>query len=365
MTPILLVDFLIGRNNGGHVAEYLGLLRTALADLEPDVLAPYTEPVPPSGRIARYRRFAREIVSAFRGGAVVVFHTPEGRDILVLWLLTSIPGLRRGRAVMMMRRGAEIMVGRDDWRARLLERGVRSLVRRRVLHVVSDSRAASRTWEAITGGPVPVIQLPVRAALIEGRRARAADGPLQVALLGLFRREKGIEHYESVLRLARDVEPDARLLCQVGDEPVTSPEREITDRLRDAYRGDANATIHAGHLASDEYDRALLASDVVVLPYDPSLYTSGTSGLMFDALAAGAIVLSTRIAWGVDEFGDSSSVVWLDGLDDGAIRSGLTEAFARARHRRVDGMPSDLPTPEAFGTGWTAVVQEVAADNGR
>lgn len=114
--------------------------------------------------------------------------------------------------------------------------------------------------------------------------------------------------------------------------------------------------MHAGHLSAEEYDRALLTADVVVLPYEPSLYTSGTSGLLFDALTAGAIVLSTRIAWGVDEFGDSSSVVWLTGRDDDAIEAGLREALRRARRRRTEEVPSDLPASGAFGQGWSAAI---------
>lgn len=359
MSGVLLVDFLIGRSAGGHTAEYLGLLRGALAGRPFDVLAPYIEAAPPSGRADRYRRFTRAMWSAFRRGDVVVFHTPEARDILVLWALTALPVARRGCAVIMMRRGAEIMFGRDDWRARLIERCVRGLVARGVAHLVSDSHAASRTWSAITGRDVPVIPLPVRPGL-EAARANHREGPLTVSLLGLFREEKGIDRYEAVLRLAREINPEARLFCQVAETPLMLTERAVTEALSGRYAADPRATIHAGHLSADAYDRALLASDVVVLPYDPALYTSGTSGLLFDALTAGAVVLCTRIAWGVEEFSEAPSIVWLDGRDDAALRAGLVEAFARARRRRVDGIPTDLPSTEAFATGWIQAIRRAA-----
>lgn len=359
MSRVLLVDFLIGRSVGGHTAEYLGLLQDALADRPFEVLAPYLEETPPTGRVDRYRRFARAMWSAFRRGDVVVFHTPEARDILVLWALTTLPVARRGRAVIMMRRGADIMFGRDDWRARLIERGMRGLVARGVAHLVSDSHAAARTWSAITGRDVPVIPLPVRRGL-EAARASRREGPLTVSLLGLFREEKGVDQYETVLRIAREIDPEVRLFCQVADTPLTATERAVTEALTEGYAADPRATIHAGHLSAGDYDRALLASDVVVLPYDPALYTSGTSGLLFDALTAGALVLSTRIAWGVEEFGDAPSIVWMDGRDDDDLRRGLTEAFARARRRRVEGTPSDLPSAEAFATGWRQAIRRAA-----
>lgn len=361
MKRVVLVDFLTGRFVGGHTAEYLGLLRSALAPLDPVVFAPYLEATPPAGRLDRYWRFTRAMWGAFRRGDVVVFHTPEGRDILVLWLLTLIPGLRRGRAIMMMRRGAGVMTGREDWRARLIERLVRALVHRGVARLVSDSQVASRTWEATTGRPVPVIPLPVRASLAEGRLKRQQEGPFQVSLLGLFRGEKGIDRYEAVLRAARAVEPGVKLLCQVAEYPATPLERRVTDAIRAAYATDSSAEICAGHLSAEEYDRALLASDVVVLPYEPSLYTSGTSGILFDALTAGAVVLSTRIAWGVGEFGDSSSVVWLAGRDDDALQAGVRDALRLARRRRADGIPADLPDPGAFAAGWTGVIGEAMA----
>ncbi|PKN82788.1 MAG: hypothetical protein CVU47_01780 [Chloroflexi bacterium HGW-Chloroflexi-9] len=357
MSGVLLVDFLIGRSVGGHTAEYLGLLQDALAGRPFEVLAPYLEETPPAGRVDRYHRFIRAMWSAFRRGDVVVFHTPEARDILVLWTLTTLPVARRGCAVIMMRRGAEIMFGRDDWRARLIERCVRGLVARRVVHLVSDSHAAARTWSAITGRDVPVIPLPVRPGL-EAARANHREGPLTVSLLGLFREEKGIDHYETVLRIAREIDPEVRLFCQVADTPLTTTERAVTEALAGHYAADPRATIHAGHLSAGDYDRALLASDVVVLPYDPALYTSGTSGLLFDALTAGAVVLSTRIAWGVEEFRDSASIVWLDGRGDDDLRRGLTEAFSRARRRRRDGIPSDLPSAEAFATGWSRAISQ-------
>lgn len=359
MKRVLLVDFLVGRQ-AGHVAEYLGFLRSALTSVHPDELTPYLRGIPPRGRLDRYRLFVREMWQSFRRGDVVVFHTPEARDILVLSALTLLPGARRGRAVMMMRRGAEIFVGRHDWRARLLARLVRALVSRGVLRLVSDSHSAARTWEAITGRPVPTIPLPVRAPLVAGRARRRCEGPIQVTLLGLFRQEKGIDRYEAVLRVTRELDPDARLYCQVADHPTTALEREVTEAVRQMYGSDPAAEVHAGHLAAEEYDRALLASDVVVLPYEPALYTSGTSGLLFDALSAGAVVASTRIRWGVEEFGDSPSIVWLEGRDDAALRAGLREALERARRRRAEGVPSDLPSAEAFARGWMGAIRDAA-----
>ncbi len=362
MRRVLLVDYLIGRR-AGHVAEYLLLMREALAPLRPDELTPYLETHPPTGRVARYRGFAAEMWRAFRRGDVVVFHTPEARDILVLSLIGAIPGTKNGHAVMMMRRGAEIFVGAYDWRARLLERLVQHLVRRRLVSLVSDSRSAAATWERLTGKPVPVIGLPVRASLVAGRDARRGSGPLGVALVGLFREEKGIDRYEAVLRIARELESDVRIFCQVAERPNTPQEREVTEAILNAYGDDADADVRAGHLSSEDYDDALLAADVVVLPYEPALYTSGTSGLLFDALSAGATILATRFRWGVDEFGDSAAVVWLHSRDDEALRAGLGEAFERARQRRVDGIPSDV-RPEAFAEGWIEAIRDALRKSG-
>lgn len=358
---LLLVDFGVGRYEGGHRAEYTDLLRNALAPLHPVMLTPYLEANPPTGRLDRYVRFTKAMWGSFHRGDVVVFHTPEGRDFLVLVLLTMIPGLRRGRAVFMMRRGADVVTGSNDWRARLIERLVRALVRRGVARLVSDSRAASRTWEAISGRPVPVIPLPARPGLEGGRSSRRLDGPPQVSLLGLFRQEKGIDRYAAVLRAARSVEPNVRLFCQLAEQPGTALERDVINAIVSAYGDDPSAVLHAGHLSSEEYEQVLLSSDVVVLPYEPSHYTSGSSGVLFDALTAGAVVLSTRIVWAVGEFGDSTSVVWLAGRDDDALQAGIRDALRLARRRRGDGIPADLPDPEAFAAGWTGVIHEEMA----
>ncbi|RJQ11513.1 MAG: hypothetical protein C4558_03275 [Dehalococcoidia bacterium] len=287
----------------------------------------------------------------------MVFHTPEVRDILVLWVLTALPVARRGRAVMMMRRGADIMFGRYDWRARLIERCVCGLVRRGVTHLVSDSYAASRTWSAISGMPVPVIPLPVRPGLAQARKVRR-EGPPTVSLIGLFREEKGIDHYEAVLRIARETDPSTRLFCQVAETPLTLAERRVTEAITRAYGGDPGTTIHVGHLSSEEYDRVLLSSDVVVLPYDPALYTSGTSGLLFDALTAGAVVLSTKIMWGMEEFGTSASIVWIPGRSDDDLRAGLREALDRVGARRNGRIGIDPKVGGNFTSGWCDAIDQ-------
>lgn len=354
----MLVDFLVGRFESGHVAEYLDLMTESLSSVDVVQVAPYRGPNPPAGRVGRYVRFARVAWSALRRGDLLVLHTPEARDVLVLWVLTRWPGARRGSAIMMMRRGPDILIGRLDWRARLIERLVRSMTSLGVLRLVSDSAAAARTWENLTGTVVPVLPLPLRRAFRDvASSRRRATRPLRVTLFGLFREEKGIDRYETVIQAALDADPDIEVWCQIGDAPLDDVERQVNDTILRRFAENPRVRLHAGHLRRDEYDRWLLETDIVVLPYRPELYTSGTSGALFDAISAGAVVVTTRFTWGVEEFGDHPAMVWLNGREPGNFSGGLAEAVSLARARRDGTIPVDPGLSDRFAEGWRTVIE--------
>ena len=97
---------------------------------------------------------------------------------------------------------------------------------------------------------------------------------------------------------------------------------------------------------------------MVVLPYELSTYSSGTSGVMHDTLALGRVVLATRIEWAREAFAGRDDVIWLQGTDPSAIRVGLEAAFRRAMARRTGSAMQ--PPDDTFARDWLDAIRAAA-----
>lgn len=357
---IVLCDFVTGRLEGGHQEDYLVALEEALSGRGCEVIAPFrrsqSKPRPPTGRLGRYFLTYRLIAERMRASqpSLLVFHSPDLRDILSYAAAAALMGPKPSLGVFVMRRDAVGMAG-PGVSARILEWTVRTLARAGRIFMVFDSVAARRHW-APGNDAAPVVTIPLRRSNTMPSRDVAGRSPC-IGLLGAFRLEKGARHYDRIIGLSRQAFPELTIRCQLPSDCSNSAEGALAEALRSRWAGDENVVFHTGHLSNDAFANLIHAVDVLVLPYDAESYGVGTSGVMFESHAAGNVVVSTRIQWGLEHFGDDPAMVWLDDLTDQGLMAGIEEGVRRARSRPP---LANTPGSDPFGQSWLEALDAAA-----
>ncbi len=355
---IVVVDWISARRSGGHDRDYLAALTSALAAFRPRLSAPFLAPEgarPPTARLALYRAFLAEAWRLSAGAPPTVLVLANAGLMEIIGLALAV-GARRGRkrcvAVMMLRREPDNYARGRSWVNGLLVRLLRRLVRQGRLLPVFDSVVVRDDWATALGRGGPLIEIPERRA--GPGRARSMSEPLVFGLFGLLRAEKGMVHYDRVIRLARDRVRNARIRVQLscGDDPDAGAHALA---LRRAWSAAGRVEFLDGHLPAGSFDALLESLDVLVLPYDVASYGGGTSGLMHEAIQLGKVVLATRFAWAVENYHALSTVVWLESLREAELACGLDEAARRALAAR-SGKIEAPRRPSSFANDWVAAV---------
>ena len=125
-------------------------------------------------------------------------------------------------------------------------------------------------------------------AKVDGSR----DQQLVIAFLGAARREKGFLELPPIVRAILDsdrLQQQVRFVLQAAP-PVKDFTPEITAAVQ-ALQNLPGVEIIPHTLDDAAYRKALLASDVILLPYRPRNYAARGSGILIEALACGKICL--------------------------------------------------------------------------
>jgi glycosyltransferase involved in cell wall biosynthesis len=146
-----------------------------------------------------------------------------------------------------------------------------------------------------------------------------ADPPVApvVGYFGSMRWQKGFHRLPDLFTAALDIRADLRFVVQAYLHPDDPPNEAML--MAHARLGAMpqvtliEETLETSRFAPPRWLRCA----AVVLPYDQSVYRSGTSGIFTAAIASGRATLSTSNTWMTSE----------------AARAGLTRAYA---------MPGDL-----------------------
>jgi len=355
---LVIMDFGTGRFIGGHDADYLLALQRALDGTQLTTVAPFQNGLR-LGRVGRYmlhlRTLLHELGRRDADRTVVIVHSPEFRDIVLFWLATKLRRRSDAVGLFVFRRRADGIVGRNNWRARFLEWIVPGLIRYGWIYPISDSRSALAEWTRGTGTTGTLIAIPPPLGS-SAPHPLPTGGPV-IGLIGSFRMEKGARHYDQVIREALAAAPTATVKVQVSKDRAGEL-ADITGRLLDDWATEPRVEILTGHLTPEAYADLIGSTDVVVLPYEPSTYSSGTSGVVHDTLALGRVVLTTRIAWAEEAYGDHDDVIWLQGTDPAAIRAGLKTALRRALARRSEVLTA--PPDDTFARDWLDAIRAAA-----
>ena len=255
-----------------------------------------------------------------------------------------------------MRRSAEGLVG-TGWRSWLLDKVIIWMTRHAPFHMVSDTKAAMKYWRDCTGVDGGIVSIPVRQpqAFIE----RKPGDAITIGLLGGFRIEKGAAIYEDILKWSFSLKQDIIFDCQITQTFYDPREQVLAQSLQTNWGNHRQVRLHIGHLDKNAYTHLLYSADIVLIPYDAATYGPGSSGVMFEAVAAGRIVAVTRIAWAVEEYANHPNIVWLEGLDQTAVMNGLQQAIAMVVERRLKGRTEEIEA-DCFQATWLKALETIS-----
>lgn len=356
---IAIVDFLSGRGHGGHYDDYLAALTEALADYAPHVIAPFAQgESAPNGRLGIYRvefdGYRRALRKRSGEERVAIIHSAHFSDYLCIWAASRTLGrVPRSKVLLVLRRSPtpESMAVGNKLLGRLLIWMITELIKRGKIHPVSDSEVALEAWlKRAPGASGELVALPPVPGSSDDEAPTvelpAAEGPL-VVIAGRMRGEKGSANYPEVVDAALEVLPDGAIALQTCEDDEVS--RIALQKIRSSHEGDPRVALLGEHLTGADYHALLSAADIVVLPYDVAVYGTGTSGVVSDALALGAVVVVSPIEWVTSTYADDPRVILLEG----SINDAIAEAATRLN---TDSATTD---PEAFAKSWQAAVASV------
>ncbi len=171
------------------------------------------------------------------------------------------------------------------------------------IRLASDSGRLADQIGLLTSLPVEVLPIPHTppdAAAPAGEVAAAPRERLRFASLGNARDEKG---YFEILQAIRILQMDPDGLDGLEFWLQSNHPAPDVSAAIEAFARDQPPEVTLVHEGLDEaaYHAALMAADVVMVPYWRSIYEARTSGVLLEALAAGKPVIATQDTWMSDE----------------------------------------------------------------
>lgn len=127
---------------------------------------------------------------------------------------------------------------------------------------------------------------------LAGYSPRKTEEPLTIGFFGQYRREKKLEDFlEVYLRAKGEFQREVRLLVQGAT--MHPEDAEDFERIIARYRGEESIEfLHKG-LIGKEWQEAIAAIDVLLLPYSAPRYRYHWGGMLFTALGFGKPVIAS------------------------------------------------------------------------
>lgn len=116
---------------------------------------------------------------------------------------------------------------------------------------------------------------------IDASPARSVGNPLRLGFFGQYRREKNLESFLEMFASGH-FEREVSLLVQGA---TFHPEdAEAFERIMGQYGGDSRLSFLHGALIGIEWQRALMETDVLLMPYSSPRYRYHWGGMLFNAI---------------------------------------------------------------------------------
>ena len=160
------------------------------------------------------------------------------------------------------------------------------------IHVFCETEVMAEVYSRAIGLKVDIVSSPNMILQPRDRKVRRGGEPIVIVCAGNANAAKGYGLLPEAIKKARNERRDLRFLVHGTVENTDFPEgRRIFDCLS-TLGGDV--TVRTDALSSVDYSDWLAQADLILLPYDPSVYKTRGSGLFVEAETLGIPVVVTE-----------------------------------------------------------------------
>jgi glycosyltransferase involved in cell wall biosynthesis len=159
--------------------------------------------------------------------------------------------------------------------------------------ICADTRELAQAYQQIVGFPVVELPNPMDvSALLTNAAPRTSNDRPVVVYQGHTSPLRGFHFLPDIIERALKQNPKPRFVVQVQNREAAvqaqmSPMLERLNRL--SASGDVRLVF--GELSSADYFSLLAEADVVLLPYSPTFYGHGSSGVFTESASVGKVVV--------------------------------------------------------------------------
>ena len=159
-------------------------------------------------------------------------------------------------------------------------------------HLFTDTTALATSYRMISGItvinlPIPQIEFNQENILIKSQY----KNKLSILYIGNISNYRGFRFIPSIIESVLSEFPDVEFVIQVKADPSSDDARTMT-AISDAFSKKVRFIF--GNLSPSEYLRTMKDADIVLLPYLPSYYCFGSSGVFTEAAALAKVLVITK-----------------------------------------------------------------------
>ncbi len=161
--------------------------------------------------------------------------------------------------------------------------------------ICADTLELAKAYRQITSAPVLELPNPMDvSALLETKSTAPSDGRPVVVYQGHTSPLRGFHFLPEIIQRCRGLNPRPRFVIQLQnrDKGQQSGLGPVITQL-EALRG-AEVELIEGPLPQAEYLALLARADIVLLPYTPTFYGHGSSGVFTEAASVGKVVVACK-----------------------------------------------------------------------
>ena len=203
----------------------------------------------------------------------------------------------------------------------------------------TDSGRLASEYDRLSGITPTVYPSPrIAPPVIEGHRQRNPDKPITFSCLGPARFEKGIDVIQEAIRCYLQANADAHVRFVIQWNADILDEKGAVYQPDPALQADPRVHFIRRPMSSEEYDRAVADTDIMLLPYRRESYFARISGVAVEAVTAGIPVIYTEDTWCEELVTKSGAGIGVKNNDAAALCDAIGKAvrdFDRLRELAV------------------------------